>query len=65
MFWHKKQKKTVAFEESLDEEWDRDAGVVEVPLGNRPFFYLGLVIAVIGLSVAIKILFFAFQIKAN
>ena len=59
MFKRKKQKKTVAFEESLNDEWDRDAGIVEVPLGNRPFFYLGIVITVIVFSVAIKILFFA------
>jgi penicillin-binding protein 2 len=59
MFWRKKEKKTVVFEESLDEEWDRDAGIVEVPLGNRPFLYLGLAIAVIALSVAVKILIFA------
>lgn len=49
----------MAFEESLDEEWDRDAGILEVPLGNRPFFYLGVVIAVMAISVAIKVLFFA------
>lgn len=59
MFRRRRQKKTVAFEESLDDEWDRDAGVIEVSLGNRPFFYLGIVISVIVLSVAIKILFFA------
>jgi penicillin-binding protein 2 len=59
MFRRKKQKKKVAFEESLGDEWDRDAGIIEVPLGSRPFFYLGIAIAIIAVSIAIKILFLA------
>lgn len=55
MFRRKRQRKTVAFEESLNDEWNRDAGVLEVPLGDRPFFYLGIIIVVIVAAVAIQI----------
>ncbi len=56
MLRRKKQKKIIAFEESLNDEWNRDAGVAEVPLGDRPFLYLGIAIAVIVIAVAVEII---------
>lgn len=56
MLGHKKQKKTVALEESLDGEWDRGEVVAEVPLGNRQFFYLGIAVAAIAVAVAAQII---------
>ncbi len=46
----------LAFEESLNDEWDRDAGMREVPLGDSSFFYLGLAIAAIAIAVAVQII---------
>ena len=33
-----------AFEDSLNDDWSHDLDVVEVPIGNRPLFYLGIAI---------------------
>jgi penicillin-binding protein 2 len=41
----------VPFEESLNDDWSRDLSMVEVPLGNRPLFYLGIAIAAIAIAV--------------
>ena len=56
MFWRKRHKRMLAFEESLNDEWDRDAGMREVPLGDSSFFYLGLAIAAIAIAVAVQII---------
>lgn len=41
----------VPFEESLNDDWSKDLGMVEVPLGNRPLLYLG--IAIVGIALAV------------
>jgi len=41
----------VAFEDSLNDDWSRDLDVAEVPLGNRPLWYLGGAILLIVLAV--------------
>ncbi len=40
----KRRDEEVAFEDSLNDDWSRDLDVAEVPLGNKPFFYLGIAI---------------------
>ncbi|HTY39701.1 MAG TPA: penicillin-binding protein 2 [Candidatus Paceibacterota bacterium] len=46
-----KKKTDIIFEESLSDDWSRDLDVVEVPLDDRPLFYVGL--AVVGVVVAV------------
>lgn len=41
----------VPFEESLNDDWSHDLNMVEVPIGNRPLFYLGIVVFAIALIV--------------
>jgi len=50
----------VAFEESLQDDWSRDLEVVEVPLGNKPLTYLGIVIVLTVLAVFGRIIFLSF-----
>ncbi len=45
----------IAFEESLSENWTSDIDIVEVPLGNKPLFYLGLAIVCIAIVVGFQI----------
>jgi penicillin-binding protein 2 len=47
----------VAFEESLGDDWGRDLAMVEVPLGNKPLWSLGAVLAVISLVVLGRVIF--------
>ena len=47
----------IAFEDSLHDDWSRDAEVLEVPIGNRPLFYLGVVICGIALLVIGRVIF--------
>ncbi len=48
--------KEVVFEESLSDEWSRDLGMVEVPLDEKPLWYLGIVVFVLGFVVVSRIL---------
>ncbi len=45
----------LAFEDSLHDDWGRDLDVAEVPIGNKPFLYLGATIIVTVLAVAARI----------
>jgi penicillin-binding protein 2 len=47
----------LAFEDSLNDDWSHDLDVVEVPIGNRPLWYLGVVILAIVLVVAGRVVF--------
>ncbi len=47
----------LAFEDSLNDDWGRDLDVVEVPIGNRPLWYLGAAILVIVLTVAGRVIY--------
>lgn len=53
----KKKSENISFEDSLGEEWSRDLDVVEVPLGNGPFVYLGIFAALTGLIFFGRILY--------
>jgi len=53
----KKQNDEIAFEDSLNTDWEHDLSVVEVPIGNRPLFYLGIVILGIALAVAGRVIY--------
>src|SRR5579863_9126072 len=55
------RRRDVAFEDSLHDDWSRDAEVVEVPLGNRPLFYLGLVVSVVVVAVMFRVLYLNFS----
>jgi penicillin-binding protein 2 len=50
----------LAFEESLSEDWARDIQVTEVPLNNRPLFYLGIGATLISILVAGRIVFLSY-----
>ncbi len=41
----------IAFEDSLSDDWGRDLTMVEVPLGNRPLWVLGIVLGGIALVI--------------
>jgi len=47
----------VPFEESLNDDWRSDLGMVEVPLGNRPLLYLGIAITGIALAVLAQVFY--------
>ena len=47
----------VAFEDALNDDWNGDLDVVEVPLGNKPLFYLGVIVAAIVVVVAGRIVY--------
>src|SRR3989344_3344521 len=51
----KNRLKDIALEESLSENWMSDAGVVEVPLGNKPLAWLGIAIFFVGIVVTSQI----------
>ncbi len=42
------QKTEIALEESLSDAWSKDPEVIEVPLGSKPMFFVGLIIFSIG-----------------
>src|SRR5258708_2075122 len=42
MSWIRRKEKNIAFEDALQDDWSRDLDVVEVPIGNRPLFYVGI-----------------------
>ncbi|MGC9599308.1 MAG: penicillin-binding protein 2 [Minisyncoccia bacterium] len=47
----------VAFEDSLHDDWSRDLDVAEVPIGRRPFLWLGAAVFCIALAVAARIVY--------
>lgn len=47
----------LALEDSLNDEWHRDLDVTEVPIGNRPFFYLGTAVFILVLAVILRIVY--------
>jgi len=53
----KKHGDDIAFEDSLNDDWHRDLDIAEVPIGNRPLFYLGIVIFCIVLAVVVRIVY--------
>jgi len=53
----RREKKYVALEESLEDEWAKDLDVVEVPIGNKPLVYLGIAVAMIGLVLLGRVLY--------
>ncbi|MDO8504690.1 MAG: penicillin-binding protein 2 [Candidatus Liptonbacteria bacterium] len=52
-----KKREDLAFEESLSDDWSRDLGIREVPLKNRPIFFLGASVFLIGALMIWRILF--------
>lgn len=44
----KRRKKDLVFEDALGDDWARDLDIVEVPLGDRPLVYLGIVVVLVG-----------------
>jgi penicillin-binding protein 2 len=53
----RKEDQDLTFEDSLHDDWSRDLDVVEVPIGNRPLFYLGIAVFAIVVIVASRILY--------
>jgi penicillin-binding protein 2 len=47
----------IAFEDSLSDDWSHDIKIVEVPIGNRPLFYLGIAVAVLVLAVTVQVVY--------
>jgi penicillin-binding protein 2 len=47
----------VAFEDSLHDDWSRDAEVLEVPIGRRPLWYLGVAVVALALIVVGRVFF--------
>ncbi len=47
----------VAFEESLGDDWGKDLTMVEVPLGNKPLWSLGVVLFIVGLLIVSRVVF--------
>jgi len=52
-----RRKNDIPFEESLNDDWSRDLDMVEVPIGNRPLWYLGITISAIALIVVGQVLY--------
>ncbi len=52
-----KRKRELFFEESLLDDWAGDLEVVEVPIGERPLFWVGAVLLVLGAVIAGRVLF--------
>jgi penicillin-binding protein 2 len=57
MLFKRAKEKGVTFEESLGDDWSKDLDVVEVPLGNRPLFYLGIAVLLSGVILASQIFY--------
>lgn len=53
----KKEPKDLALEEALNDSVSGDLDVVEVPIGQKPFFYLGAAIILLGIIVAGRIIY--------
>ncbi|MFH0891045.1 MAG: penicillin-binding protein 2 [Candidatus Liptonbacteria bacterium] len=47
----------IIFEESLSDDWSGDLETIEIPLDNRPLFYVAVVMGILAFVVAIRILF--------
>lgn len=60
MLFRRSKKNDLAFEESLGDDWSKDLEVVEVPIGNRPLFYLGVAIFLAGLFLTFRIFYLNF-----
>ncbi len=52
-----KKNKDLTLEESLGEKWSRDLDVVEVPIGNWPFFIVGALVLSVGAVFALRVLY--------
>lgn len=52
-------KRDLPFEDSLNDDWSHDLNMVEVPLGNRPMFYLGIAVLVVTLAVLARVIYLA------
>lgn len=50
----------IPFEDSLGDDWSRDLNIIEVPLGNRPLFLLGIVVFAVVLAVFGKVAYLNF-----
>ncbi len=48
----RRHERELAFEDSLSDDWSRDIRVAEVPIGNRPLWYLGAAIFAIAALIA-------------
>ncbi len=48
MFRKSKKQDNLSFEESLGDDWSQDLKIVEVPLGRKPFLYLGIAVLAAG-----------------
>src|SRR3989344_3401630 len=53
----KRRRTEIIFEESLSEDWSGDMETIEVPLDNRPLWYVGAIVAVLAVVVIMRILF--------
>ena len=53
----KKKAEEIVFEESLGQDWGSDLTVAEVPIGNRPLWYLGIVLAALVAAVGVRIVY--------
>jgi penicillin-binding protein 2 len=61
MFGRRKRKHNsqddLAFEDALQDDWSRDLDVVEVPIGNRPLWYLGIAVLCVAAAVAVRVIY--------
>lgn len=53
----RKKNNDPAFEDAINDDWSHDLAVAEVPIGNRPLFYLGIVVTGIVLAVFGRIVY--------
>ncbi|MBU6501125.1 MAG: penicillin-binding protein 2 [Patescibacteria group bacterium] len=60
MLFKSDKNKDLAFEDSLGDDWENDLGIVEISIGNKPLVYLGAVIIIAGLLLAITIFYLNF-----
>ena len=51
----------IAFEESISDDWSRDIKLAEVSIGNRPLRYIGVVVFVIAIAIAVQIVYLNFS----
>ncbi len=49
------RKDEIVFEDSLNDDWDRDLDIAEVPIGNRPLLYLGIALAAAACAVFARV----------
>ena len=47
----------LAFEDSISDDWGHDLTMVEVPLGNKPLWILGVVVAAVSLVIIGRVIF--------